>query len=234
MLFIGVTSIAQETITFPSKDGLTITADWYAAKEASDAILLCHQAGYSRGEYLNTAKALNDLGYDCLAIDQRSGNTVNNIKNKTAALAKEKGLATNYTDAKKDIETAIDYLYLKNNNQPIILVGSSYSASLVLLIGKNNSKVKAVAAFSPGEYLKGYNVTKEITGYAKPIFVTSSKNETAKVEDLLAGISAPFLLHYKPTEQGIHGSRALWKTTDGVDGYWNAFKAFLTKIKIDR
>jgi hypothetical protein len=31
----------------------------------------------------------------------------------------------------------------------------------------------------------------------------------------------------KPKEKGIHGSRALWDTTDGSEGYWIAFKAFL-------
>ena len=89
-LFGNITDF--KTINFPSKDGLSITADLYLIKEAKDIILLCHQAGFSRGEYVETAKRLNKLGYSCLAIDQRSGKVVNGIVNQTAKLAIEKGV----------------------------------------------------------------------------------------------------------------------------------------------
>lgn len=42
--------MAKETITFPSQDGLTITADIYKVNNNPITILLCHQAGYSHGE----------------------------------------------------------------------------------------------------------------------------------------------------------------------------------------
>jgi len=61
-------------IEFPSKDGLMITADSYEMLPGKGFILLCHQADFSRGEYTETAKRLNEMGYNCLAIDQRSGN----------------------------------------------------------------------------------------------------------------------------------------------------------------
>ena len=63
--------------------------------------------------------------------------------------AKKKGLPTGYLDAKQDIESAVEYAFKKNHNKPIILIGSSYSASLALLIAKDSDKVKAVAVFSP-------------------------------------------------------------------------------------
>ncbi|WP_197505873.1 serine aminopeptidase domain-containing protein [Urechidicola croceus] len=219
-----------KTLLF-SKDKLPISADLYEVNGLKPTILLCHQAGYSRGEYKDTAIKLNYLGYSCLAIDQRSGNEINDIKNETAIRAKDKGLPTDYLDAKQDIEAAIDYLYSENGNQPIVLVGSSYSASLVLIIGKNNPKVKMVAAFSPGEYLKGVNVTKTIKNYDKPLFVTSSKNEVIKVVDLLKEVNTDNLTHFKPSFKGIHGSRALWESTDGNDQYWKVFQSFLNDYK---
>lgn len=224
-------SLAQSTIEFPSKDRLTITADLYEVETPKSTILLCHQAGYSRGEYIKTASKLNELGYSCMAIDQRSGKGVNNITNETSIRAKEQGLSTSYLDAKQDIEAAIDYLFDKNKGKPIIIVGSSYSASLVLLIGKDNSKVKAVVAFSPGEYIKSVNVTSQISDYNKPVFVTSSNAETPNVEELVSGIFSDYLRHYKPNEKGIHGSRALWKSTNGSEGYWKAFGQFLETNK---
>ena len=44
-------------------------------------LVLFHQAGWSRGEYREIAPKLNELGYICLAIDQRSGKGVNGVAN---------------------------------------------------------------------------------------------------------------------------------------------------------
>ncbi len=215
------------TITFPSKDGLSITADVYVVNNNPVSILLCHQAGYSRGEYKDTAIRLNALGYSVMAIDQRSGNIANQVKNKTNAAAKLKGLPTTYLDAKQDIEAAVDYVYAHNNNKPIVLVGSSYSASLSLLIAAQNDKIKSVAAFSPGEYFKGMHIQELIKTTAKPMFVTASNSETSDLKRLVSKVDRNYLTHYMPKEKGIHGSRALWSSTSGTKGYWDAFETFL-------
>ena len=79
MLFLSPTSVASssETVTFPSEDGLLITADIHAPYGNGEApiIVLFHQAGWSRGEYAEIAPWLNTLGYNCMAVDQRSGET---------------------------------------------------------------------------------------------------------------------------------------------------------------
>lgn len=101
----------------------------------------------------------------------------------------------------KDIEAALDYLYNMNGNKPIILVGSSYSASLALWIATENEKIKAVAAFSPGEYLKNLNLAEKIKNLDTPTFVTSSKRETNPVEKLVRFVNKDHLTHYKPTKK---------------------------------
>jgi dienelactone hydrolase len=216
-------------ITFPSKDGLPITADFYSVNSSKPMILLCHQAGYSRGEYKDTALKLYKLGYTCLAIDQRSGNEVNSVINETSLEAKKRNLPTTYLDAKQDIEAAIDFLYKKNSNKPIILVGSSYSATLVLLIGQNSNKVIMIAAFSPGEYYKTINVKETIKNIDKPVFVTSSKKESDALTELISEINPKYVTQYIPKEDGIHGSKALWESTKGNENYWKAFLTFLQK-----
>lgn len=218
-------------IVFKSKDGLDITADAYFKDDQPITVLLCHQAGFSRGEYKDSALKLNELGFSALAIDQRSGNSANSIINETAKLAKQKGIPTGFLDARQDIEAAIDYIYKHNGNRKVILVGSSYSASLSLLIGNKNDKVKAVAVFSPGEYFNGIQINEEIADFSKPLYVTASNQETKGVEVLVSKIKNKSLTHYKPSEKGIHGSRALWETTDGVEGYWKSFSDFLMKNK---
>lgn len=214
-------------ISFPSEDSVTIHADIYEIEEGKAKILLCHQAGYSRGAYKQTGIFLSKLGFNAMAIDQRSGESALDIPNLTCQDAKTKGLPTEYLDAKKDIEAAIDYLYDYNGNEPIILLGSSYSASLCLMIAAENCNVKAVIAFSPGEYLEGISVKDSIACIDVPTFVTSSKLEIPQTSQLISKIDTSLVTHFKPTVEGVHGARALWKETEGHKEYWNALLKFL-------
>ena len=220
-----------ETINFYAPDSVLITADTYYLKDVPPTVLLCHQAGYSRGEYIDTAKKLNNLGFSCMAIDQRSGKEVNGIVNLTAVDANHKLMNVGYAGAKQDIEAAIDYMYAMNGGIPIVLVGSSYSASLALWIAIDSKKVRAVAAFSPGEYLKGISLNDTIKKISIPLFITSSKREIKPVDQLIRKVKPKFVTFYKPTTKGIHGSRALWETTSGYEGYWNAFREFILEQK---
>jgi len=229
LLTLGANADPQlyNTITFPSLDGLTITADEYNTGKPKPWMLLCHQAGFSRGEYRETASRFMGLDFNVMAIDQRSGKEANGVTNETANAAKNKGLGTSYTDAEQDILAAIDYLYNKSG-QPIILVGSSYSAALALKLG-SNTKVAKVVAFSPGEYLNGINVAAEAQKINKPVFVTSSKSEIGQTTDVSAKIDKSKLTHFKPSGDGIHGSRALWRNNSNSEAYWQALIAFLKK-----
>jgi len=213
--------------SFPSKDSLIIFADIYIKERNSPTILLCHQAGYSRGEYIETAKTLNLLGYSVVALDQRSGNKINGIVNLSHKNAVRDSLPTGYLDAQQDIEAAIDYVYTYTK-KPILLLGSSYSASLSLLVAKNNPKIKAVAVFSPGEYFDSISIQDSLIGFDKPMFITSSKQEANTITELIKYIEPHLKDQYIPTVIGFHGSKALWPNNKGNDLYWEAFSQFLT------
>ncbi|MEJ6792558.1 MAG: dienelactone hydrolase family protein [Lacinutrix sp.] len=217
----------KETITFTSEDNLQITADVYKVNNNPITILLCHQANFSRGEYLETALLLNSYGYSVMAIDQRSGDKVNGVVNETAKFAKTNKMDTDYISAKPDIIAAINYVYKHNGNKRILVVGSSYSATLAMLIAKDNDKVKAVAAFSSGEYFKGISIQNEVKALEKPTFVTASLSETKALTTLISKMETNNLFYYKPKEECIHGSRALWDSTKGFEGYRSMFKTFL-------
>jgi hypothetical protein len=38
-------------------------------------------------------------------------------------------------------------------------------------------------------------------------------------------------MDFKPNTEGIHGSRALWESTEGNDKYWEAFEDFFRNDK---
>lgn len=218
-------------IEFAAADGAIVSADSYEIIPGENYILLCHQADFSRGEYTETAKRLNSLGYNCLAIDQRSGKECNGVPNLTAKALADKGKKDlPFLDAEQDIVAAIDYI-AKQSGKKVIVVGSSYSASLALKIAKNNDKISALALFSPGNYFEGIDLKKEISGITIPVFATSSKEEAEQVKWLLEGIKSSIKEVYVPSSAGDHGSKVLWPDSPSKDEYWQAFESFLEKLK---
>lgn len=231
LLLTTTLAFSQQMVTFKAKDGLLISADLYTSSTQNPYIILLHQAGYSRGEYREIAPKLVNLGYNCLAIDQRSGNEVNYVKNETAARAKEKKLPSNYIDALPDIHAAIDFVKQKTN-KPIVLWGSSYSASLSLIVAVEELKVGAIVVFSPGEYFEPNNLIKsKISKISVPVLALSSKTEYAEMVSLLNVVSGSLVTTFKPTDEGKHGSKALWDSNSSNKEYWLAVTMFFSKLK---
>ncbi len=236
LLILFVSSLAQfvkaqQTVTFPSLDEVTITADKYVVSTQKPYLILLHQAGYSRGEYRETAPKLANLGFNCLAVDLRSGNEVNFVKNQTAKDAAKKGKPNGYLDAQQDITAAINYV-ASISKKPIILVGSSYSASLALVEATNNFKVKALVVFSPGEYFnEDLNIKKATSMLYVPVLATSSRMEFQPMKEMLDHLKPKHLTLFKPSREGTHGSRALWESNPNHEEYWMALTQFFSQLK---
>lgn len=233
------TAAKESTLTFPSKDGLQITVDTYiTSPDKRPLIVLFHQAGWSRGEYLEIAPKLNKLGFNALAVDLRSGKKINGITNQTAKQARKLGKNTTYLDAKQDIEAALKYARdLVGEKTKVFAWGSSYSAALVLKVaGDNPGLVNAVLAFSPGEYFKKSGKSKDwIQQSAKkiytPVFITSAKSERGRWSAIFNRIKSKKKISFTPKTKGHHGSRALWKKYNDSDDYWVAVSRFLKSAK---
>ncbi len=226
---------SKKQVEFPSKDGLIISADLYEIDPSKPVMLLLHQAGYNKYEYADIAPRLNEMGFNALAIDQRSGGDFANNPNETYNRAIQNGSKNiDFTDAIQDIESAINFLADKYQ-QKIIVWGSSYSSSLALHIAENNKNVKAVISFSPGDYF-GESLPSLKTVFPKikqPFLVTSSKDEASELKALLSNVEQSNLhLQFIPESDGFHGSRALWIDQLGANEYWAALTSFLSKIKI--
>ncbi len=237
LILAPITSFGQEIkpkkISFPSIDGLPIFANLYHNNDKLPIILLCHQARYNKAEYDEIAVELYKKGFNLIAIDQRSGGTLFGKENETFEAATNLGKPTNYLDAEQDIEAAINFAYNKYN-QKIILWGSSYSSTLAMYFASSNEKIKAVLAFSPGNYFaeqKGSLKTK-LKDFNKPLFATSSNEEAPELTNLLSEIAwNKNQVQFIPTEKGKHGSKALWKDNADNEEYWNALNSFLEKLK---
>ena len=215
----------KSTLQFPAPDGLPIYADLYHKDRGLPVVLLCHQAGSSKGEYATIAPRLNKLGFNCMAIDQRSGGSAFMGENLTAKEAESRKLPTKYIDAEQDITAAIEYAFA-------MLLGSSYSASLALKVGGQNPKVWAVASFSPGEYFSD----KQLIGQAaqklnKPTFISSSKEEAAATKMIFDKVRSSEKAQFIPVGKGEHGASALLDSNPNAAEYWKALEGFLNKVK---
>jgi len=220
----------KEKVSFPSEDGIEITADKYLVNEEYPYILLFHQAGSSRGEFRDIAEKFLKLRYNCLAVDLRSGDNANFVNNETASRARGAGKSVNFLDAREDMAAAIDYAHDLNSKE-VILLGSSYSASLALLEGLNHPKVGAVIAFSPGEYFgKDLRLEDSLKICSKPLFVAVTQREQPYVQQMLTAFSEDDYTLFQPDTLGVHGARALWDDNPTKDEYWLALLMFINNL----
>jgi dienelactone hydrolase len=239
LLLVSFAPVASgsETVTFSSEDDLLITADIYAPYMNGEApvIVLFHQAGWSRGEYTEIASWLNALGYNCMAVDQRSGETVQGVENETALRAARENRPTGYLDAMPDIKAALAWAHRHYGKDGVIAWGSSYSAALVLKIaGDSAGLVDGVLAFSPGEYFERAGKTATwVQASAQhitvPVFIASSRNEAGEWAAIFAAVKSGNKVAFIPATDGRHGSRALWKKYPDSEAYRDAVQAFLER-----
>lgn len=219
-------------IILKAADGVPVTADLYLLEYAeAPIIILCHQAGYSRGEYLSIVPKLQALGFSCIALDQRSGKEVNGVVNKTHLAAVERGKPTKYLHAIPDIETVLDHVKNNLKSKRILIWGSSYSAALVFYIGSQYAEdIDALLAFSPGEYVKagGEMVRFHAAKVTCPVFVSSATKEQNRWKEIYANVKGE-KAYYVPEEGGFHGSKALWPANDGNEVCWKAVEVFLSQ-----
>ncbi len=225
------TSDEVQMASFPSLDGLEISAKVYPGDKNALTLLLCHQARYNKSEYDGVAERLQSMGFNCIAIDQRSGGPIGITQNETFNRATAQGLSTEYLDAEQDIRAAVQFAKSRFKG-PLILWGSSYSSTLALYLGSEMPEVTAVIAFSPGDYLadaKG-SLVPIMESFDKPYFITSSNSEAAAVEALLPSEKSEKQVQFVPIGSGHHGSRALWLNQAGGKEYWTALETFLAQL----
>ena len=223
--------IRKEMVTFTSSDGLQVTADEYIIAKDNPYILLFHEQESSRGEFQTIAPKLCKMDYNCLAVDIRNGGSENFVSNETVKRCRETRCPTGPADVEKDMLAAIDYAF-EQSNQPVILFGNCANGSLCLKIAKENDRVRAVVAFSPGEYfLPEINIQDTIVGLKKPVFVSSSLSESPYVAKLVSELNEDYINHFEPTMgEGGRGSVSLSTDNANHSEYWLALLLFFKDL----
>jgi len=219
---------APAPVLFKAADGVTVHGAYYKAPTPKALILLFHQAGSSKDEYAGIAPRLVDAGYSAMAIDQRSGGTMFGLNQTAAAL----GHKADYLEARPDLEAAVRWG--EAQKLPVILWGSSYSAALVFLVAADHPELKAMLAFSPGEYLDHKDMVKQAAAKVRvPVYVTSASDpeEIAVAQSILAASPATVKVQFVP-KAGVHASSTLLRARNpkGAAANWPPVLAFLRRV----
>ncbi|WP_240953686.1 alpha/beta hydrolase [Sphingomonas sp. G-3-2-10] len=224
------TGTKQETVQLKAADGVQVYGTYSEPANAHAVILLFHQAGSGQGEYATIVPRLNAEGYATLTLDQRSGGDMFGGNWTVKALGRE----VSYLDARKDLEAALDWA--RTRKLPVILWGSSYSASLALLLAADRpGQVAAVLAFSPDEYFEGKPSVRDAAAKLTiPVFVTSAQDpkEIAAAKALIDAVPGTAKRQFVPVQGGVHGSSILIlaRNAGGADDAWNSVLPFLRGV----
>ena len=229
---------AQEPVQFKAADGVTVYGVYYAAKSsAQPVILLFHQASSNHYEYAGIAPKLVAGGFSCLAIDQRWGGAMWGHRNETVhKLGRSQGGAEPNV-LQQDIEAALTWARTRDPHRKFILWGSSYSASLVLVVAAAHpNEVAGVLAFSPGEYFESHPtlVRDAATKLHMPVFVTSENDADALADAtrIYEAIGSRDKVHYK-AQFAVHGSSTLRtdRNVKGAAANWAGVQKFLKQFE---
>ena len=219
-----------QEITFTTKDGVLIYGDYYHTGSEYPIILLFHQGGSNgRAEYTPIIPSLLERNYNILTIDQRQGGQIYGSYNRTVA-----DLKTSYTycEAYQDLQSSLEDVQTLQTG-PIIVWGSSYSASLAIQLAKKNTEsVSAVLAFSPasGGPMQECKPDPFLENLEVPLLVLRPESEL-EIESAKAQFELVKKLGHRTyaAQNGTHGSSML--VAERVEGEvgknWAAVFSFI-------
>ena len=220
-------AFAGEPVTLHAADKVTVYGTLSKARAENDKVLLLfHQARGSRHEYGPLIARLNRLGYDTLAIDQRSGGDLFGGHNQTVQAL---GRSADYLDAAPDLDAALAWARERHYGT-IVAVGSSYSSALVILLAARHPPgLTAIASFSPGEYFADHDLIKDAAAKVTvPFYITTDPAEAGNVAEVLRKAHGDNITDYRP-RAGVHGASTLVEARDpeGYAANLQSFEAFL-------
>jgi dienelactone hydrolase len=214
-----------EAVTLKARDGVEVSATFEGGPgDGRPIVLLFHQAGGSGAEYDAIAPRIRKLGFDTLAVDQRSGGSGFGRANRTV---QRLGRSSGYLSALPDLQAAVDWAAARHA-PGIIAWGSSYSASLVFLLAERETRLAAVISFSPGEYFDDPGLVRRAASNVRvPVLVSSAStpDEIAAAAAIVAAIPGGTAVQIRP-RQAVHGSIAL--ASPGGNDVWPAVEQFLS------
>ena len=223
----------SEEIELTTSDGISVFGNWFETDPSAPTMMLFHQGGSNaRAEYDMHVPRFLHAGYNVLMTDQRRGGTRLGGQNRTVS---EAGDATySYCDAYPDLVAALRFAESRSNG-PIVALGSSYSAALVMKLAADEASIDATLAFSPasGAPMDGCQPLDSARLLESPLMVfrPPAELQLASVANQWAAFSDLGIPGFIPLS-GVHGASMLNPDRVGasVEPTWDALWEFLKDI----
>ena len=219
---------------FPAGDSVQIVADVYrgAAPSAPTILLFPQGGGSARGEYRLIVPRLLGEGYNVIAADVRGGGARFGEPSRAPAVGDD----FSYCAALGEVDAAVGLARARGFTGPLVLWGSSYTATLALQVGSRRSAdVAAVLAFSPasGEPMAGCEPEPYVGWLARTGVPTLVLRPRVELADSARAAALEAMRRDGATvfvaEQGVHGSSMLdsTRTRASTAPQWKAVLDFL-------
>lgn len=144
-----------QRIKFTTEDSVIIVGDYYALENPRGWALLLHMMPAVKESWQELAKALNNAGFSCLAIDLRGHGE---------SIYREDGTTLNYKDFSDeehqqkivDVRAAVSWLKEQGaEEEKLAVIGGSIGANLSLQYLTESKKVPTAVLLSPGLDYRG-------------------------------------------------------------------------------
>jgi dienelactone hydrolase len=173
----------MEKITFKTKDGVTITGNYFKPlKKQAPVFLLLHMMPATKESWNEFAAIIQKNGYAALAIDLRGhGESID-----------QNGIRLDYKEFKdgehrismNDIASAKEFLARQSDvdMSRIAIAGASIGANLALWQASIDDDVRLIMLLSPGLNYRGILADELAPKFKWPVYILASEGDTKSVD----------------------------------------------------
>jgi alpha-beta hydrolase superfamily lysophospholipase len=143
-----------QAVTFKTKDGWTIAADYRAPKKGGVAVILVHGVASSKGEWIPLAQRLEAAGVGSLSIDLRGHSGSTHAPSGTRTY-RDLDVTGEWPRAVEDILAARRWLSRRVSSGRIAYAGASIGANLASQAAAQDPAPLFLVLLSPGADYRG-------------------------------------------------------------------------------
>lgn len=225
----------KKPVTFTSEDGATLAGDLYLAGPEAPAVVLVHRLFGDRSEFAPLVELLRrgDQRYTVLAFDLRghgdSKEPEQDPKSKKPARRDD-----SKAELRADVDAAIRHVLEAGGGKApgVVLVGSSFGATLVSLVAFERARVTALALVSPGASIRGVDIYRPYSEVRNlPTFIAAAKEDTVAREplDALARMAQRGMVKRYPGAR--HAAQFLGQEHEQL---WKDLQAWLASVRTEK
>jgi pimeloyl-ACP methyl ester carboxylesterase len=213
--------LAAQEVTFLTSDHQTLSGMWRAGKASAwPVVVLVHRGGSSREEWDPLLPVIEPLQIQILTFDVRGhGRSVPITAKGPDFFKTPKAKAAQMA---LDVDAALSWIRATTqNNNPVLVIGSSFGATLAVLAAERVDRVVGLGLISPGAAIRGVDIYIPFTRLApRPTLLIGATSDTIANEpiDIIGKIAKQNATIHRVLGQA-HGAEQLARSAPEMWGW---------------